>query len=153
MSRIDAIDRRRIDGCRVDRRRIVGCRVDRPARGRIGYAAVRATEVADLVAGGMLEGADVGDCLGVVDEDPWLAGQQRVSFARVGLAEPTDIDAYAERGGWAGTRFGSGLFGGWRTPARWRRVRRAGRAANRRQARFYRGLKHQESPFPRRQTL
>lgn len=116
------------------------------ARGRIGYAAVRATEVADLVAGGMLEGADVGDCLGVVDEDPWLAGQQRVSFARVGLAEPTDIDAYAERGGWAGLRrsleltpeqvveevITSGLRGrggaGFPTGVKWRTVLEAVRA-------------------------
>ncbi|CCH77054.1 Formate dehydrogenase, beta subunit [Nostocoides japonicum T1-X7] len=73
-------------------------------RGRIGYPAVSAPAVAELVAGGMLDGGDVGGCVGVVDELPWLAGQQRVSFARVGVIEPTSIAAYEAHGGYAGLR-------------------------------------------------
>ena len=80
-------------------------------RGRIGYANVAADQVADLVAGGLLEGAEVGDCLGVVDEDPWLTRQERVSAARIGLAEPTDIAAYEAGGGWVGLRRALGLSG------------------------------------------
>jgi formate dehydrogenase iron-sulfur subunit len=71
-------------------------------RGRVGYPNVTAADVPGLVEQGMLTGADVGGCLGVVDEHPWLASQHRVSFARVGIIEPTDIAAYAEHGGWVG---------------------------------------------------
>ncbi|HKJ12199.1 MAG TPA: NADH-ubiquinone oxidoreductase-F iron-sulfur binding region domain-containing protein [Ornithinimicrobium sp.] len=71
-------------------------------RGRIGYPNVSAADVPGLVEQGMLTGADVGGCLGVVEEHEWLASQHRVSFARVGVIEPTDITAYAEHGGWAG---------------------------------------------------
>lgn len=73
-------------------------------RGRIGYPSVRADQVAELVAGGLLEGADVGGCLGVVEDDPWLARQERVSLVRVGRAEPTDLAAYEAAGGWVGLR-------------------------------------------------
>ncbi len=70
--------------------------------GRIGYPNVQPADVATLVLDGILTGADVGDCLGVVDEHEWLASQHRVSFARVGIIEPTDIAAYTEHGGWVG---------------------------------------------------
>ncbi|MGB3764615.1 MAG: NADH-ubiquinone oxidoreductase-F iron-sulfur binding region domain-containing protein [Ornithinimicrobium sp.] len=70
--------------------------------GRIGYPGVQADDVASLVRDGVLTGADVGGCLGVVDDDEWLAGQHRVSFARVGIIEPTNIAAYTEHGGWRG---------------------------------------------------
>ncbi|MGI8949063.1 MAG: formate dehydrogenase beta subunit [Ornithinimicrobium sp.] len=73
-------------------------------RGRIGYPEVCAQDVPGLIEAGMLSGADVGGCLGIVDDHEWLAGQHRVSFARVGLIEPTDIAAYDEHGGWEGLR-------------------------------------------------
>lgn len=77
--------------------------VETPA-GRVGYANVAPTDVPRLVSGGMLEGAHVGDSLGPVAEDPWLTAQHRVSCARLGLAEPTDVTAYLDAGGWAGLR-------------------------------------------------
>ncbi|WP_028131173.1 formate dehydrogenase beta subunit [Serinicoccus marinus] len=73
-------------------------------RGRVGYAAVTADGIPDLVGAGMLTGADHETSIGVVDDDPWLTGQDRVSLARIGLAEPTDIGAYEAQGGWAGLR-------------------------------------------------
>ncbi|MGO0575960.1 NADH-ubiquinone oxidoreductase-F iron-sulfur binding region domain-containing protein [Ornithinimicrobium panacihumi] len=73
-------------------------------RGRVGYANVAADQVEDLVEGGLLDGAEVGDRIGVIDEDPWLTGQQRITCARIGRAEPTDIAAYEAGGGWAGLR-------------------------------------------------
>ena len=42
--------------------------------------------------------------IGVVDEHPWLASQQRVSFARVGVVDPPSIADYEAHGGWAGLR-------------------------------------------------
>jgi formate dehydrogenase iron-sulfur subunit len=74
------------------------------AAGRVGYPGVTADNVQALIDGGMLDAAPVGDCIGIVDEHPWLTGQRRVSFARVGVIEPTDIAAYAEHGGWSGLR-------------------------------------------------
>ena len=54
--------------------------------------------------GPLLDGAldDTDRCIGVVDEHEWLARQHRVSFARVGVIEPTDLAAYREHGGLRG---------------------------------------------------
>ncbi|MGB7819337.1 MAG: NADH-ubiquinone oxidoreductase-F iron-sulfur binding region domain-containing protein [Ornithinibacter sp.] len=66
---------------------------------RVGYSNVDATEVETLLAGGL---DDTERAVGVVDEHPWLARQHRVSFARVGLIEPTDLAAYRAHGGLVG---------------------------------------------------
>ena len=68
-------------------------------RGRVGYGNVTASDVAALLAG---ELDDTDRCVGVVDVHEWLARQHRVSFARVGVIEPTDLAAYREHGGLAG---------------------------------------------------
>ena len=65
--------------------------------GRIGYAGCSPSDVASVLDGSA-------ESLGIVDELPWLARQQRVTFARVGLIEPTDITAYQSHGGLAGLR-------------------------------------------------
>ena len=44
------------------------------------------------------------DDIGVVDDHPWLAGQHRLSFARVGVIDPQDVDEFEAHGGWAGLR-------------------------------------------------
>ena len=40
----------------------------------------------------------------MVDDHPWLTSQRRVSFARVGVVDPTSISDYEAHGGWAGLR-------------------------------------------------
>ena len=65
--------------------------------GRVGYANVTPADVAAVLAG---EAASIG----VVDEHPWLTAQRRVTFARVGLVDPSSIDDYEAHGGWAGLR-------------------------------------------------
>ncbi|HYN65784.1 MAG TPA: NADH-ubiquinone oxidoreductase-F iron-sulfur binding region domain-containing protein [Ornithinibacter sp.] len=83
------------------------------ARGRIGYAVRSPHDVARLAAAGALLPGALDDrdlavaaveCVGVVDEHPWLTRQHRVSFARVGRIEPTDLTAYEAFGGLAGMR-------------------------------------------------
>jgi formate dehydrogenase iron-sulfur subunit len=71
--------------------------------GRVGYANVAAVDIPALIAGG-LDGGEVDglDRIGVVAEYPWLAGQHRVTFTRVGRHEPTDLTAYRSDGGYAG---------------------------------------------------
>ncbi|MCW2650838.1 MAG: formate dehydrogenase iron-sulfur subunit [Mycobacterium sp.] len=70
--------------------------------GRVGYGPVDAAEVDGLVAGGLLEGADLPSRVGVVDELPWLATQNRVTFARVGVTDPLSPDDYLRHGGLVG---------------------------------------------------
>ncbi len=70
--------------------------------GREGYANVRPTDVEAILAG-------TASGLGDLDRHPWLAGQQRVTFARVGVIDPQDIAAYEAHGGWAGLRRALGM--------------------------------------------
>ncbi len=66
-------------------------------QGRVGYANVTAADVEAVLAGGA-------GSIGVVDEHPWLTSQHRVSFARVGVVDPSSIADYEAHGGWAGLR-------------------------------------------------
>ena len=74
------------------------------ARGRVGYGPVAPDDVAGLVEAGMLEGRDHRLCVGVVEDLEWFASQHRVTFARVGIIDPLDLDAYRAMGGLAGLR-------------------------------------------------
>ncbi len=65
--------------------------------GRVGYAQVAPADVGDVLAG-------TAAALGVVDEHPWLTSQRRVSFARVGVVDPSSVADYEAHGGWAGLR-------------------------------------------------
>jgi len=74
------------------------------AAGRVGYGPVRERDVDGLVAAGMLRGEPHALCIGPVDRHPWLASQQRLTFARVGRTEPLDLDEYLANGGYRGLR-------------------------------------------------
>lgn len=71
--------------------------VETPA-GRVGYGPVSVREVPSLLDGGLAEGADLPPSLGLVDQIDWLASQQRVTFARVGVIDPLDLDDYRAHG-------------------------------------------------------
>jgi formate dehydrogenase iron-sulfur subunit len=73
-------------------------------RGRVGYGPVRAEDVGDLVAAGMLEGAPHALCLGVVEDLPWMRDQQRLCLARVGVTDPLSPNDYVRHGGLTGLR-------------------------------------------------
>ena len=70
--------------------------------GRVGYGPVRPQDVEALLEAGMLDGAAHPLGHGLVDRMPWLARQQRISFARVGIIDPLDLDAYRVMGGLVG---------------------------------------------------
>ncbi|MER5913543.1 NADH-quinone oxidoreductase subunit NuoF [Streptomyces sp. NPDC001982] len=72
--------------------------------GRVGYGPVTPENVPDLVASGLLDGADHALRLGLVDELPWLARQNRVTFARVGVTDPLSPEDYERHGGLTGLR-------------------------------------------------
>ncbi|MFV0463671.1 MAG: formate dehydrogenase beta subunit [Nostocoides sp.] len=65
--------------------------------GRVGYANATVTDVTSILDGSA-------ESIGVVTDHPYLAGQDRVSFARVGVISPTDVAAYQAHGGYAGLR-------------------------------------------------
>ena len=67
--------------------------------GRVGYGNVTLADLDALLDGSL---RDDSRCIGIVDEHDWMTRQHRVSFARVGLTEPTDIAAYREHGGLVG---------------------------------------------------
>ena len=75
--------------------------VQTPA-GRVGYGPVTVGDVESLIDAGMLDGRPHALGHGLVDEMSWLARQHRVSFARVGLADPLDLDDYRRLGGLTG---------------------------------------------------
>ena len=76
-------------------------------RGRVGYGNITEAEVGPLLDGAL---DDTERCIGVVDEHDWLARQHRVSFARVGVIEPTDLAAYREPRWAAGPGTGAGAL-------------------------------------------
>ncbi|SHN47103.1 formate dehydrogenase beta subunit [Cryptosporangium aurantiacum] len=74
------------------------------ARGRVGYGPVTPSDVEALLAAGLLDGAPHPLRIGVVDDVPWLARQNRVTFARMGVTDPLSPDDYLAHGGLAGLR-------------------------------------------------
>jgi formate dehydrogenase iron-sulfur subunit len=70
--------------------------------GRIAYANVQASDVASMLAAGVLQGGDHPTRVGPSDELPWAKGQHRVTFGRIGVVDPRDPDDYVAHGGLAG---------------------------------------------------
>src|ERR1700754_1579932 len=66
--------------------------------GRVGYGPVAPAEVDRLVAAGMFDAADHPSRVGVVDDLPWLATQNRITFARVGVTDPLSPEDYVAHG-------------------------------------------------------
>jgi formate dehydrogenase iron-sulfur subunit len=69
---------------------------------RIGYGPVQTEDVPGLLQSGLLEGRDGPHCIGPVDEFPFLANQERLTFARCGVIDPLALDDYRKNGGLAG---------------------------------------------------
>ena len=81
--------------------------------GRVAFGPVSVADVPSLVDAGILDDANrlegLRDALrthplhlGLTEQIPYFAKQQRVTFARVGVADPLSLDDYAALGGWAG---------------------------------------------------
>ncbi|RXR29279.1 NADH-ubiquinone oxidoreductase-F iron-sulfur binding region domain-containing protein [Sphingobium fluviale] len=49
----------------------------------------------------MLDGTSA-KCIGKISDHPFIAGQQRLTFARAGKTRPLSLEDYATTGGWAG---------------------------------------------------
>ena len=74
------------------------------ASGRVAYGPVAADDVAGLLDAGLLEGGTHALGHGPTEAIPYLAKQQRVTFARMGLGDPLDLAFYEAHEGFAGLR-------------------------------------------------
>ncbi|MGI9246169.1 MAG: complex I 51 kDa subunit family protein, partial [Steroidobacteraceae bacterium] len=66
------------------------------------YGPVTAGRVDELVGAGLFAARPHALRLGRVEELPYFARQQRLTFARVGVIEPCNVDEYVAHGGFAG---------------------------------------------------
>ncbi|MXQ14545.1 formate dehydrogenase beta subunit [Microvirga makkahensis] len=70
--------------------------------GRIAYGPLKSSDVADLFEAGFLTGAAHPLRLGRMEDEPYLARQTRLTFARCGIVDPLSIEDYRAHGGYAG---------------------------------------------------
>lgn len=75
--------------------------VETPA-GRVAYGPVAPADVPGLFAAGFLTGAAHPLCLGLTEQIPWLARQNRLTFARCGIIDPLSVEDYRAHGGFKG---------------------------------------------------
>jgi len=73
-------------------------------QGRVAYGPVTQEDVAALFEADFLHGKPHRLFLGETEKIPYLQKQERLTFARVGLADPLSLDDYAAHGGWSGLR-------------------------------------------------
>jgi formate dehydrogenase iron-sulfur subunit len=70
--------------------------------GRHAYGPVAAQDVAELFDAGFLQASPHRLHLGLTEQIPEFASQQRLTFARVGTIDPVNLDDYRAHGGYAG---------------------------------------------------
>ena len=73
-------------------------------RGRVAYGPVTEEDVASLFDAGFTEGGEHPLSLGQTEAIPYLARQQRLTFAHLGIGHPLDLEGYEARGGMAGLK-------------------------------------------------
>lgn len=73
-------------------------------QGRIGYGPVTPADVSGLFAANFLSGGQHPLALGPVEQIPWFASQQRLTFSRVGIVDPTSVADYVANDGYQGLR-------------------------------------------------
>ena len=72
--------------------------------GRIAYGPLKAADVAGLCEVGFQVGQDHPLRLGRLEDQPYLARQTRLTFARCGIVDPLSLADYRAHGGYAGLR-------------------------------------------------
>ncbi len=72
--------------------------------GRVAYGPVDVSDVASLFEAAFEKGNSHRLNLGLTEDIPYLKNQERLTFARAGLADPLDLDAYISNGGFEGLK-------------------------------------------------
>jgi len=80
-------------------------------QGRVAYGPVAPEDVPGLLDAGLLEGGAHALCQGPTEAIPYLARQQRLTFARMGVTDPLSLADYDAHGGWAGLRHAIAMDG------------------------------------------
>ncbi|MGN6226781.1 MAG: formate dehydrogenase beta subunit [Dyella sp.] len=70
--------------------------------GRVAYGPVQVEDVAGLFDADFLHGAQHALGHGLTEKIPYLAKQERLTFARVGIVDPRSLDDYRAHGGYRG---------------------------------------------------
>ena len=78
-------------------------------QGRVAYGPVNAQDVAGLFDAQFLRGAAHPLALGPTEEIAYLKSQQRLTFARVGIIDPTSLEDYRAHGGYRGLERALGM--------------------------------------------
>ena len=73
-------------------------------QGRVSYGPVQAEDVESLLDAGVLHGGAHALRLGLTEQIPFLAKQERLTFARMGITDPLSLSDYEAHNGWAGLR-------------------------------------------------
>ncbi len=74
------------------------------ASGRVAYGPVSAHDVKGLFDAGFLEGGPHPLLVGPVETVPYFGTQERLTFARVGITDPVNLDDYLANDGYKGLR-------------------------------------------------
>ncbi|HLS43500.1 MAG TPA: formate dehydrogenase, partial [Paenalcaligenes sp.] len=72
--------------------------------GRVAYGPVSIDDLDSLFAANWLAAQAHPLCHGLTEEIPYLKNQERLTFARVGIIDPLDLDAYQAHGGFVGLK-------------------------------------------------
>ncbi|HCK04573.1 MAG TPA: formate dehydrogenase, partial [Methylophilaceae bacterium] len=70
--------------------------------GRIAYGPVEVSDVPSLFDKEFFLGKSHDLCLGLTDQIAWLKKQERLTFARVGITDPLNINDYENHDGFKG---------------------------------------------------
>ena len=74
------------------------------SNGRIAYGPVSIDDIESLFESNLLEGSDHALCQGKTQNIPYLKSQQRWTFRKCGLIDPTCIHSYIENDGYLGLK-------------------------------------------------
>jgi formate dehydrogenase iron-sulfur subunit len=72
--------------------------------GRVAYGPVQPNDVQGLFAAGFTSGGPHVLGHGMTEQIPYLKGQERLTFARVGVTDPRRIEDYIDHGGYRGLK-------------------------------------------------
>ena len=73
-------------------------------QGRVAYGPVTVEDVPGLFEAGLLQGGAHELAHGLTEQMPYLARQERLTFARVGITDPLSLDDYQAHDGYQGLR-------------------------------------------------
>ena len=92
----------RTDGTVIRRQDLASPPVVQPRGGRVAYGPVAPSDVTKLFDCDFLNGGNHPLAIGAPEEIPYLKGQERLTFARIGLTDPVSVDDFVEHGGYRG---------------------------------------------------